>query len=76
MYFLYVGLPGSEKTCIVTAIANMTNKSAVYMPISRIKTNMELQKIIYERIIRSVTYDLDKVTFLLNELNSLENKLF
>jgi len=70
---LYVGPPGSGKTCLATAIANMTNRSIVYIPISRIKTNVELQKIIYEKKFGGVTYDFNEIIFLLDELDSLEN---
>jgi hypothetical protein len=69
---LYVGPPGSGKTCLVTAIAKMTGRSVVYIPISRIKNNLELQNIIYDRSYNGVTYAMDELIFLMDELDSLE----
>lgn len=70
---LYVGPPGSGKTCFVTAIAKMTGRSIVYIPISRIKNNTELQNIIYERTINGIKYDMSELIFLADELDSLES---
>lgn len=68
---LYVGPPGSGKTCFVTAIAKLTGRSVVYIPISRIQHNAELQSIIYDRKFNGVHYDMDEVIFIADELDSL-----
>lgn len=72
---LYVGPPGSGKTCFVTAMAKMTNRSVVYIPISRIQHNAELQEIIYERNFNGIEYDMDEVIFIADELDSLNSDL-
>lgn len=71
---LYVGPPGSGKTCFVTAIAQMTGRSVVYIPISRIQSNAELQSIIYDRKFNNVTYNMDEIIFIADELDSLESE--
>lgn len=70
---LYVGPPGSGKTCFATAIAKMTKRSIVYIPISRIKNNSELQNIIYKRETNGVKYEMNELIFLADELDSFEN---
>lgn len=70
---LYVGPPGSGKTCFVTALAKFTGRSVVYIPISRITNNAELQSIIYDRKYNNVTYNMDEVIFIADELDSLNS---
>lgn len=70
---LYVGPPGSGKTCLVSAIAKMTGRCVMYIPISRIKSNLELQEIIYERFYNNTYYEMDEVIFLADELDTLES---
>ncbi len=70
---LYVGPPGSGKTCFVTAIAKLTGRSVVYIPISRIQHNAELQSIIYDRKFNNIDYNMDELIFIADELDSLNS---
>jgi len=44
---LIYGPPGVGKTCCVNAIANYTKRAIVSIPISRMKTNSDIEKILY-----------------------------
>jgi hypothetical protein len=68
--YLLHGKPGSGKTCIVTAIANKLHRSIVYIPISQITNNQELEDLIYKRVYNGVKYDLDEVVFCFDEIDS------
>lgn len=68
---LYVGPPGSGKTCFVTAMAKLTGRSVVYIPISRIRSNEELQSIIYERSFGGLKYKMNEVIFIADEIDSI-----
>lgn len=67
---LYVGPPGTGKTCATTAIANMTGRTPVYIPISRITENKEIQKIFYDKCFNGIKYKLDELIFVIDELDS------
>lgn len=71
---LYVGLPGTGKTCVTTAMANMTGRTPVYIPISRIYENSELQKIFYDRCFNGIKYELDELIFVIDELDSVTSQ--
>ena len=70
---LYVGPRGSGKTCLVTALAKLTNRSVVYIPISRIKKNEDLESIIYGGEFNGIKYSLSEVIFILDELDSFDS---
>lgn len=70
---LYVGPRGSGKTCLVTALAKLTNRSVVYIPISRIQKNEDLESIIYGGEFNGIKYSLSEVIFILDELDSFDS---
>lgn len=70
--YLCVGPPGSGKTSLVTTIANLTGRSIVYIPISRIQHNHELDKIIYDKTYNGVKYKFDEIIFSIDEMDSME----
>jgi len=46
--YMFSGSPGTGKTCVATAIANYLNRTIVYIPISRITENKQIEKILYD----------------------------
>ena len=73
--FCFVGKPGSGKTAIVTAMANKLNRNIVYIPISRLIKNNDLETIFYENTYKDVKYNFNEVIFFFDEIDSLEKKL-
>lgn len=72
--FCFVGKPGSGKTAIVSAMANMLNRNIVYIPISRVRNN-DLETMFYENTYNGVKYDFNEVIFFFDEIDSLNKKL-
>ena len=70
---LYVGPRGSGKTCCITALATLTNRSVCYIPISRIQRNEELETIIYGGDFNGVKYEMDEIIFVFDELDSFDS---
>lgn len=68
--YLFMGSPGSGKTCCVNAIANYTGRSIIYIPISRISTNEQIEKILYSNKYNEYTIPNDKKIFLFDEIDS------
>jgi hypothetical protein len=69
---LITGKPGCGKTAVSSAITKYLGRCMVSIPIARIKTNSEVEDILYKRDILGSTYSLDKLTFLFDEIDSLE----
>lgn len=68
--YLLHGLPGSGKTAIASAISRSLNRTPVYVPISRIQTNNELENILYIRKYNDTYFNTNETIFLLDELDS------
>jgi len=68
--YLLHGLPGSGKTAIASAISRSLNRTPVYVPISRIQTNNELENILYIRKFNNTYFNINETIFLLDELDS------
>ena len=61
-----------EKTCMVTAMAKHLNRTIVYVPISRITKNNQLEKIMYNNVYNGVKYDIKDLIFLFDEIDSMD----
>lgn len=68
---LITGKPGCGKTAVSSAITKYLGRCMVSLPIARIKTNGEVEDILYKREILGSTYSLDRLTFLFDEIDSL-----
>lgn len=71
---LITGKPGCGKTAISSAITKYLERNMVSIPISRITSNKEVEDILYQREILGTGYDMDKLTFLFDEIDSIESK--
>ena len=71
--YIFTGARGSGKTCMVTAMAKYLNRTVIYIPISRIHTNKELEDIIYTNKYNTVNYKLDQLIFLFDEIDTICN---
>lgn len=71
--YIFTGARGSGKTCMVTAMAKYLNRTIIYIPISRIHTNKELEDIIHTNIYNTVNYKLDQIIFLFDEIDTICN---
>ena len=69
---LLEGMPGAGKTCICSAIANYLKRNIIYVPISRVKTNQELEKIMNCRNYEGKTLVNDDIIILFDEINYLQ----
>lgn len=70
---LFNGKTGSGKTCCVNAIANYTNRAIIYVPISRITKNMEIERILYSRKYNDHIIPNDKKIILFDEIDTFTN---
>lgn len=71
---LITGKPGCGKTAISSAITKYLGRNMVNIPISRIESNREIEDILYQRDILGTVYEMDKLTFLFDEIDSIESK--
>lgn len=72
--YLFIGNSGSGKTCTVTAIANRLNRTIVYIPLSRITKNKELEILFYNRTYEDVKLTNDNVILFFDEIDSFGKK--
>lgn len=71
---LITGKPGCGKTAISSAITKYLQRNMVNIPISRISSNKEIEDILYRREILGTIYDMNQLTFLFDEIDSVESK--
>lgn len=69
--YLFVGGSGTGKSCCASAMANFSNRTIIYVPISRITSNTEIEQIIYSNTYNSYFIPNDKKIILFDELDSL-----
>jgi DNA polymerase III delta prime subunit len=67
--YLFYGEPGCGKTSTVMAMANYDNRNIIEVPLSRIKTNSELEDIINLKIEGIEIYEKKEVIILFDELD-------
>lgn len=70
--YLFEGGPGTAKTSTATAIAKMLNRNIVSVPVSRLKTNSDLEEIMYVREYCGIRYNANEIVILFDEMDSLE----
>lgn len=68
--YLFYGHPGCGKTSTVMAIANHTKRHIIEVPMSRVKTNSELEDIIFGDEINGIKYKKDQIVLLFDEIDS------
>lgn len=71
---LITGKPGCGKTAISSAITKFLNRNMVNIPISRVESNSEIEDILYKREILGTEYEMGQLTFLFDEIDSIESK--
>ena len=67
--FLFYGPPGCGKTCHVNAIANYDKRHIIEIPMSRIKTNKELEIIINLSQINDINFKKDEIILFFDEID-------
>jgi len=73
--FLFYGEPGTGKTSTIKAIAKHTNRHLVIVPMDKIKTRAQLEKVFYTEILGYLEIPQDKRIYVLEEIdcNGWEN---
>lgn len=71
---LITGDPGCGKTAMCSAITKYLRRNMVSVPISRITSNRQIEDILYQREIAGSAYAMDALTFLFDEIDSIETK--
>lgn len=67
--YLFYGFPGCGKTSTVMAIANKTKRHIIEVPMSRVKTNLELEEIMYMDEINGIKFEKDQIILLFDEID-------
>jgi ATPase family associated with various cellular activities (AAA) len=70
--YLFWGIPGTGKSRTVLAMANYDNRHILEIPISRIKTNEELEKLIGIEQINGVKFRPNQIIFLFEEIDTAD----
>lgn len=70
---LFYGEPGCGKTRTVMSIANYDKRHIIEVPMSRVKTNEEFEKIISLTQINGITFSKEQVIFLFDEIDRGSN---
>jgi hypothetical protein len=74
--YLFYGPPGCGKTASVIAMANHDHRHIIEVPMSRLKTNTEIEDILSLTQIDGVTFRKDQIIILFDEIDSgFENNL-
>lgn len=71
--FLFYGPPGTGKTSHVIAMANHTKRHIIEIPMSRIKTNLELEMILNLNVIDGVSFDKNEIIIIFDEIDYNDN---
>jgi len=67
--FLFYGPPGCGKTCHVNAIANYDKRHIIEIPMSRVKTNKELENIINLTQINDINFKKEDIILFFDEID-------
>jgi len=67
--WLFHGYPGCGKTASVMAISNMDQRHIIEIPLSRVKSNKELEKLLRLSKINEIDISPDKVIYLFDEID-------
>lgn len=67
--FLFEGKSGNGKTSTAIAIANETKRHIIEIPMSRIKMNKEIEKIVNISEINGIKFDKDQVIIVFDEMD-------
>jgi hypothetical protein len=73
--YLFYGYPGCGKTAHVAAIANLDNRHILEVPMSRVKTNKELEDIINLTGINDVTFKKEELVIFFDEIDQVGKTL-
>lgn len=73
--YLFYGDPGCGKTYSVMAMANTGKRHVIEVPMSRVKTNDDLEKIINLTTINCIDFKRDEVIILFDEIDCCESSL-
>jgi len=73
--FLFHGSPGCGKTAHVSAIANFDKRHILEVPMSRVKTNRELEEIINLTQINNVTFKKEELIIFFDEIDQANKTL-
>ena len=67
--YLFYGLPGTGKTATVMAMSNYDRRHIIEVPLSRIKTNNELEYILTMSHINGIKFNPDNIIILFDEID-------
>lgn len=70
---IFYGESGTGKTATCVAIANKLDRCIILVPIGRIKTNLEVEKILYSNEVNQYIISNENKIFLFDELDSAKN---
>jgi ATP-dependent 26S proteasome regulatory subunit len=73
--YLFHGFPGCGKTSHVSAIANFDRRHILEVPLSRVKTNKELEEIINLTQINNVTFKKEELIIFFDEIDQVGRAL-
>lgn len=67
--YLFFGSPGTGKTATVMAIANYDNRHIIEVPLNRVKSNEELEKILDLKEINNINFTSNNIIILFDEID-------
>lgn len=67
--YLFYGPPGCGKTASVLAMANYDNRHILEIPLSRVKTNEELEQILTQKSINGISFEKNEIIILFDEID-------
>ena len=70
--YLFYGNPGCGKTSTVMAIANYQKRHIMEIPLSRVKTNSELEKILNLTSINNISFKKNEIIILFDEIDACD----
>jgi hypothetical protein len=74
--FVFYGPPGCGKTSSIGCIANFDNRHILEIPMNRVKTNKQLEKIMNVKEIRGIGLQKNNILMVLEEIDKAFDSLF
>jgi len=72
---LLSGFPGTGKTSVINAILNETGRHGIVVPLSKIKTCDEFEKIFYTREIKKINYNPSELCIIFEDCDAFDDNV-